>query len=246
MARAVRGLLTEIFSPIREGKRLLRRRPIRAGSLATSPAQKLVIFTEQRDTLNYLERASRRCSARKEAVVVIHGGMGREDRMKAQEPPPRSDGRALSRQMPPAAASTFSARPDGQLRPAEDPNRLEQRFGRIHRIGQTEVRHLWNLIADGTRATAYRCAAGETGRARKALGGQVFDVLRKLQFEGRPLRELLIEAIRYGEEPEVRGRLTKVVVENAFNRSQIQDLPRNGRSRTTRWTQVACIAFDET
>src|SRR5690606_16503910 len=59
--------------------------------------------------------------------------------------------------------------------------------------------------------------------ARKALGGQVFDVLGKLQFEGRPLRELLIEAIRYGEEPEVRGRLTKVV-ENAFNRSQIQDL----------------------
>ena len=29
--------------------------------------------------------------------------------------------------------------------------------------------------------------------------GQVFDVLGKLQFEGRPLRELLIEAIRYGE-----------------------------------------------
>ena len=32
-----------------------------------------------------------------------------------------------------------------------NPNRLEQRFGRIHRIGQTEVCHLWNLIAGETR-----------------------------------------------------------------------------------------------
>ena len=28
-----------------------------------------------------------------------------------------------------------------------NPNRIEQRFGRIHRIGQTEVCHLWNLVA---------------------------------------------------------------------------------------------------
>ena len=32
-----------------------------------------------------------------------------------------------------------------------NPNRIEQRFGRIHRIGQTEVCHLWNLIAEETR-----------------------------------------------------------------------------------------------
>ena len=59
--------------------------------------------------------------------------------------------------------------------------------------------------------------------ARKRLGGQVFDVLGKLQFEGRSLRELLIDAIRYGEQPEVRARLTQVV-ENAFDRGHLQDL----------------------
>ena len=59
--------------------------------------------------------------------------------------------------------------------------------------------------------------------ARNALGGQVFDVLGRLQFGERPLRELLIEAIRYGDLPEVRGRLTQVVA-NAFDRSQLQDL----------------------
>ena len=57
----------------------------------------------------------------------------------------------------------------------------------------------------------------------KRLGGQVFDVLGKLQFEGRPLRELLIEAIRYGDLPEVRARLTQAV-DNALNRAQLRDL----------------------
>ena len=32
-----------------------------------------------------------------------------------------------------------------------------------------------------------------------------FDVLGKLEFEGRPLRELLLDAIRYGEQQEVRA-----------------------------------------
>ncbi len=32
-----------------------------------------------------------------------------------------------------------------------NPNRLEQRFGRIHRIGQTEACHLWTIVADETR-----------------------------------------------------------------------------------------------
>src|SRR5205814_5686485 len=44
-----------------------------------------------------------------------------------------------------------------------------------------------------------------------------------LQFDGRPLRELLIEAVRYGEKPEIRARLTQVV-ENAFDPIQLQDL----------------------
>ncbi|MDP3937098.1 MAG: DUF3883 domain-containing protein, partial [Deltaproteobacteria bacterium] len=105
-----------------------------------------------------------------------------------------------------------------------NPNRIEQRFGRIHRIGQTEVCHLWNLVAEETReGDVYRTLLDKLEQARQALGGQVFNVLGKLQFEGRPLRELLIQAIRYGEQPEVRARLTQVVA-NAFDRSQLQDL----------------------
>lgn len=84
--------------------------------------------------------------------------------------------------------------------------------------------HLWNLVAEETReGDVYRKLLEKLEQARKALGGQVFDVLGRFQFEGRPLRELLIEAIRYGDLPEVRARLTRAV-ENALDRSQLQDL----------------------
>jgi hypothetical protein len=105
-----------------------------------------------------------------------------------------------------------------------NPNRLEQRFGRIHRIGQTEVCHLWNLVAEETReGDVYRRLLEKLEEARKALGGQVFDVLGKLQFGGRPLRELLIEAIRYGDQPEVRARLTRAI-ENGVDRTHLEGL----------------------
>ena len=105
-----------------------------------------------------------------------------------------------------------------------NPNRLEQRFGRIHRIGQTEVCHLWNLVADETReGDVYRRLLEKLEQARQALGGQVFDVLGKLEFEGRPLRELLLDAIRYGEQPEVRARLD-TAVDHALDRVTLQDL----------------------
>ncbi len=105
-----------------------------------------------------------------------------------------------------------------------NPNRIEQRFGRIHRIGQTEVCHLWNLVAEETReGDVCRTLLEKLEQARQSLGGQVFDVLGKLQFEGKSLRDLLIEAIRHGERPEVRARLTQVVA-HAFDREQIQKL----------------------
>ena len=105
-----------------------------------------------------------------------------------------------------------------------NPNRIEQRFGRIHRIGQAQPCHLWNLVADETReGDVYRALLEKLEQARRTLGGKVFDVLGKLQFEGRPLRELLVEAIRYGERPEVRTSLS-TIVDDALDRDRLQDL----------------------
>src|SRR5207248_191216 len=52
---------------------------------ASGARRKLVIFTEHRDTLNYLTERIRTLLGRTEAVVNIHGGIGREERRHAQE-----------------------------------------------------------------------------------------------------------------------------------------------------------------
>jgi hypothetical protein len=191
-----------------------------------SPRQKLVLFTEHRDTLNYLEGRIATLLGRQQAVVAIHGGMGREERVNAQEAF-RHDPEVQVLLATDAAGEGINLQRAHLMVNYDlpwNPNRLEQRFGRIHRIGQTEVCHLWNLVAEETReGDVYRKLLDKLEQARKALGGQVFDVLGKIQFEGRPLRELLKDAIRYGEQQEVRERLTKVV-ENAFDRKQLQDL----------------------
>jgi len=105
-----------------------------------------------------------------------------------------------------------------------NPNRLEQRFGRIHRIGQTEVCHLWNLVAKDTReGEVYLRLLEKLDDERSALGGQVFDVLGRLTFEDRPLRDLLLEAVRYGDDPEVKARLSQVV-DKALDRQHLREL----------------------
>ncbi len=191
-----------------------------------SPRQKLVLFTEHRDTLSYLERKIGSLLGRPEAVAVIHGGMGREERRKAQE-------RFLYDPEVRVLLATDAAGEGINLQRAHlmvnydlpwNPNRLEQRFGRIHRIGQTEVCHLWNLVAKETReGDVYQTLLEKLEEARNALGGKVFDVLGKLQFEGRPLRELLLEAVLYGDQPEVRARLTRAVADGV-DRSRLENL----------------------
>jgi superfamily II DNA or RNA helicase len=227
--RELSRLLAEIFTSAGVSQVGEPKVPYGAGPIAKptpSPRQKLVLFTEHRDTLNYLQRQIGSLLGRPQSVVLIHGGMGREERRKAQE--------------------SFLHDPDVQVLLATDaageginlqrahlmvnydlpwnPNRLEQRFGRIHRIGQTEVCHLWNLVAEETReGDVYRKLLEKLEEARQALGGQVFDVLGKLEFEGKPLRELLIEAIRYGDQPEVRARLTRAI-EHGVDRQHLEGL----------------------
>lgn len=176
--------------------------------------RKLVIFSEHRDTLNYLQAKIGNALGRPEAVVVIHGAMGREERRNAQE-------RFTQDRDTLILIATDAAGEGINLQRAHlmvnydlpwNPNRLEQRFGRIHRIGQTEVCHLWNLVAGETReGDVYKRLLEKLEEERKALGGQVFDVLGQLVFGDQPLWRLLLDAVRYGDDPEVKKRLWEKV-----------------------------------
>ena len=104
-----------------------------------------------------------------------------------------------------------------------NPNRIEQRFGRIHRIGQTEVCHLWNLVAGETReGYVYERLLRKLETESLALNGQVFNILGEL-FTEVPLRQLLVDAIRYGEQPETRERLERAA-DNAVDQEHVRQL----------------------
>ena len=140
----------------------------------SSPRQKLVLFTEHRDTLSYLHERITTLLGRPASTVLIHGGMGREARLKAQEAF-RHDPQVQVLLATDAAGEGINLQRAHLMVNYDlpwNPNRLEQRFGRIHRIGQTEVCHLWNLVAEGTReGDVYRKLLDKLEQAREALGG---------------------------------------------------------------------------
>jgi SNF2 family DNA or RNA helicase len=187
--------------------------------------RKLVIFTEFRDTLSYLSRRIGKTLGRSEAVVEIHGGVLREERRKVVHAF-MHDKEVLILVANDAAGEGVNLQRAHLMVNYDlpwNPNRLEQRFGRIHRIGQREVCHLWNLIAKDTReGDVYIRLLDKLDREREALGGKVYDVLGSL-FDQKPLRELLMEAIVYGNDPAVRARLTRSI-DGAVDREHLAAL----------------------
>ena len=228
--RELASLLSEIFTPAAIADRSAEDRDVyrdtNVAAPVPSPSQKLVIFTEHRDTLSYLETRIATLLGSQDAIVIIHGGVKREERLKMQESF-RHDPTVKVLLATDAAGEGINLQRAHLMVNYDlpwNPNRLEQRFGRIHRIGQTEVCHLWNLVANETReGDVYQRLLTKLETARAALGGQVFDVLGKLHFEGRPLRDLLMEAIRYGERPDVKAKLEQAV-EHAFDQDMLREL----------------------
>lgn len=181
---------------------------------------KLLIFTEHRDTLDYLDRNLRAWGY---STCAIHGGLPPVERKRVQQQFHQERQICIATEAAGEGINLQFCHLMVNYDLPWNPNRLEQRFGRIHRIGQTEVCHLWNLVALETReGDVFHQLFTKLDEERKALGGQVFDVLGKV-FGETPLRQLLIDAIRYGDQPEVRAQLTRKVDE-AMDRAQLMAL----------------------
>ena len=175
--------------------------------------RKFIIFTEHRDTLDYLQGRIGSLLGRPNAVRAIHGGVRRSERRQITEEFTKNrDCQIL--------IATDAAGEGLNLQAAHlmvnydlpwNPNRIEQRFGRIHRIGQEEVCRLWNLVASNTReGEVFTRLLLKIEEMRKAYGGKVFDVLGEAFIE-TPLRDLLMEAIQYGERADVRAKMHQVI-----------------------------------
>jgi superfamily II DNA or RNA helicase len=160
---------------------------------------KLLLFTEHRDTLNYVREHLGRWGY---TTCEIHGGMNPHERKRAQE---------LFRTQSQVCVATEAAGEGINLQFCHlminydmpwNPTRLEQRLGRIHRIGQRDDCYVFNFVA----------TSGEDGDAiveglilerllekletmKASLAGRVFDVIGEiLSLNDVNLPEMLREA----------------------------------------------------
>jgi len=159
---------------------------------AQEPGEKILLFTESRDTLVYLEKRMREWGY---SVCTIHGGMSLEARIEAEH---------TFKNEAQVMIATEAAGEGINLQFCHlminydlpwNPNRLEQRMGRIHRYGQTHEVTIFNLVASDTREGQVMARLfNKLEEIRKALGSdKVFDVIDEI-FPGRNLAQLLIEA----------------------------------------------------
>src|SRR3989337_2190859 len=77
-----------------------------------------------------------------------------------------------------------------------NPNRLEQRMGRIHRYGQSNEVHIYNLVAVDTReGKILERLFDKLNKIKEQLGSdRVFDVIGDI-LPGKSLKDLILEAI---------------------------------------------------
>ena len=188
---------------------LLRSGQFRAGDAAS----KLIVFSEHKDTLTYVAERIAAELGRPEAVVTIHGGIKRHDRRDIQD-------RFRVDPTVQVLVATDAAGEGVNLQVANmmvnydlpwNPNRIEQRFGRIHRIGQERPCHLWNLVAYQTReGQVFKRLFDKIEQQRGTYGDQVYDVLGDSHIN-TSLQDLLIRAIREDHDPAHAAYMNEVI-----------------------------------
>ncbi|MFK5646797.1 DEAD/DEAH box helicase [Ornithinimicrobium sp. LYQ121] len=190
--------------------------------------RKIIVFTEHRDTLDYLEERLGEVLRPGERVAVISGLTARHDRRQAQHDF-RHDPNCSVLLATDAAGEGVNLQVANLMVNYDipwNPNRLEQRFGRIHRIGQDRTCHLWNLVAADTREGAvFETLLGKLQVQRDALGDRVFDVLGDV-LSGADLSKILTDAVRGG------GEAGLAVLEKRLDRGLAEEVARRAASTT--------------
>jgi len=154
--------------------------------------RKILIFTESRDTLEYLENKIDKWGYK---VNTIHGGMNLDDRVNAE---------SVFRNETEVMVATEAAGEGINLQFCNlminydipwNPNRLEQRMGRIHRYGQTREVFVHNLVANDTReGKVLETLFNKIEEIRNALGSdKVFDVLGEV-IDAKQFSKAIIDA----------------------------------------------------
>lgn len=204
--------IIELGERVRESQREAKFLKLR--ELVESPEfrqQQLLIFTEHRDTLEYLRHRFEALGYSGQ-IASIHGAMDVEERERqriAFMPPDIRRAEGIRNADSPSARIMLATDAAGEGINLQfawvmvnydipwNPARLEQRMGRLHRFGQrhSEVR-VFNLVAENTReGDVLSTLLSKLDEARKVLcTDKVFDVIGQ-QLQEVSLRDLLRDAL---------------------------------------------------
>ena len=204
------------------------------------PNEKILIFTESRDTMEYLERRIRSWGY---SVNTIHGGMNLEDRVRAE---------GIFKNETQVMVATEAAGEGINLQFCHlminydipwNPNRLEQRMGRIHRYGQTKEVFIFNLVAADTREGKVLKKLFEKLDEIKAVmkSDKVFDVISEVLY-GKDLYQLLLEAAASARDSEEILRELDIRVDEEYIRRVKENLGETLATKYIDYTRIKEMA----
>ena len=191
--------------------------------------EKLIIFTEHRDTAEFLVRRLEGLGFTGQ-VALIHGGLPYQERERQVEffRRPATEGGANYLVATDAAGEGINLQFCWLMVNYDipwNPARLEQRMGRIHRYGQQhDPVVIVNLVAGGTReGRVLKTLLDKLEAIRRQLqSDKVFDVVGRL-FEGLSMRDYLEQAVT-GDADSIAERL-----EGDLTEQQVQALAERER-----------------
>ncbi len=209
----------------------------------SDPEAKIVIFTEYRDTMSYLAKKL----AEKYKVATIDGTMTLEERSgelrKFRDP----KGAEIM-----VCTDAAGEGIDMQFCNIEinydipwNPTRLEQRMGRVHRIGQERKVYYYNFVTrDTLDGYILSRLLDKMESIKEALSDRVYDVIGRLISE-KDLNELFEELLRAPREyweakvrrlddivenrKKLLERIEKLIAGHRLDRAKIEDIRKIGK-----------------
>lgn len=237
--------LTELADTVQVDSKKDRLLAFLKGIINKDPGEKVLVFTEYRDTLEYLEREVSQSELFKKngwKTCRIHGGMDQDEREEAQRMLDQPDTKVMV--ATDAAGEGINLHWSCHIMVNYElpwnPNRIEQRIGRLHRYGQKREVKVYNLFVTNTREDQIlERLLEKLVQIGRDMPGDVYDVLGALLDEVN-LTELVMTALAEREAPEVtaeraaRAAEERVRMLNRVDKELFQDIRRYDHERAFR------------
>ena len=164
--------------------------------------EKILIFTESKDTLEYLEK---RVKSWGHNVTIIHGGMTLEERIRAEKTFKTETQIMIATEAAGEGINLQFCHLMINYDIPWNPNRLEQRMGRIHRYGQKFEVFVYNLLAhDTVEGRIFKRLFEKLEEIKSKMGSdKVYDIIGEI-YRDENLATLLSDAaVRARTEEEI-------------------------------------------